>query len=648
MRIIAALLMLVAFGSVPTIAHAQFGLEGSPEELEAFYAVQGGRAVRARELAEAILRKDPRSYVGHFVLGLAHQNGEANFPVAYRELRLALDLYAERYGDPPADDAPFRWHAAMLGAFAHVQGDLERHEERLVTLDRHDALYQPHMLAERAWSLMKLRRFELARRAAREALASPLSFQVEMGLNALCAIEFEAGEYGKSYEACKAALDYGRASGDGPSVVDLTNFAEAARTELRLQEAESVLVEATGLEDGGYGNPFLELGELYVREARLEDALEALRRVPTLRQGRPPATRDSDRAESQRALAAFYLAMARPADALRIAELALHAPDRRGHNSRDPAQDQAIVALFHRHASRFAALTAAVATEELPMFARLRALVDVVALELSAWESGRTIVRLLRDRDRLVGILRVGLSTGGITPTYLAADLAEILGPGAFEAAVREARRGDPRPLARPYYLSLEGEAAFLRGDLRRARGLVERALAAMPMEEGLLRARALARLGEVHARQGAGDAAARRYAEAYALDPSVFARLRVPLHVRIDARGARAREVRDALLDEGPFSGGGLFGPEPVVAGLAIDDTRAGVRACLTFRGSRARCVEVERAPRRGARTSEDSTAVRTLLALLGPSRTLAATDVASLEGPMPGTRQRISLPSF
>ena len=57
------------------------------EELEAFYAVQGGRSVRGRELAEALIRKDPRSSVGHLVLGLAHQIGEANFPVALREIR---------------------------------------------------------------------------------------------------------------------------------------------------------------------------------------------------------------------------------------------------------------------------------------------------------------------------------------------------------------------------------------------------------------------------------------------------------------------------------------------------------------------------------------------------------------------------------
>ena len=66
-----------------------------------------------------------------------------------------------------------------------------------------------------------------------------------IALNALCAIEFEAGNDGQSYDACRRAIDDDIAGGGGVSAVDLTNFAEASRSLFKLDEAERVSLEAT-------------------------------------------------------------------------------------------------------------------------------------------------------------------------------------------------------------------------------------------------------------------------------------------------------------------------------------------------------------------------------------------------------------------
>jgi hypothetical protein len=52
----------------------------SATELEAFEHADAGRHVRARELAERVVQRDPYSFVGHFVLGLVQHYGEANLP----------------------------------------------------------------------------------------------------------------------------------------------------------------------------------------------------------------------------------------------------------------------------------------------------------------------------------------------------------------------------------------------------------------------------------------------------------------------------------------------------------------------------------------------------------------------------------------
>ncbi|HTU57727.1 MAG TPA: hypothetical protein VMF89_04820, partial [Polyangiales bacterium] len=64
--------------------------------------------------------------------------------------------------------------------------------------------------------------------------------QRAIALNALCAIEFEAGNDGASYIACKKAVDEGRTGGLDVTAVDLTNFAESSRSLFKLDEAERI------------------------------------------------------------------------------------------------------------------------------------------------------------------------------------------------------------------------------------------------------------------------------------------------------------------------------------------------------------------------------------------------------------------------
>ncbi|MFN7701738.1 MAG: hypothetical protein ACK5U8_27850, partial [Deltaproteobacteria bacterium] len=378
--------------------------------------------------------------------------GEANFPRSLYHLRQARTLFGQRHAEPPIAGQPWRWHASILRELVWAHGDLEQYEEQLAVAARYNELYQPHLMAETSWPLMKLRRFDEARRAAQLGEASGDAIQREIALNARCAIEFEAGDETRSYAACRAALDLRGANPDTQSAVDFTNFAEAARSVFRLEEAEEDGLLAAQAQLSWYGNPYVELTELYVREARFAEALAMMREVNPYRLRRPPHVQDADRNEARRTLGELFLALGRGEDAVRITTKAMLAPDRRAHNSRDPSQDLAISALLDRAARRLRAAELDQSTLGAPLHERALALVQGLGLRAEAWSSGRQAARALSDVSRLVGTFQVGRARSAVTPPWLVGELVDVHGPGVVVAAVRRARRDDPREGAPAYY----------------------------------------------------------------------------------------------------------------------------------------------------------------------------------------------------
>ncbi len=531
-------------------AAAMEGEQATADELSAWRLAIAGRHIKARETAERIVDEDPRSYVGHFVLGFVQHYGEANFPRALFHHDEAMRLYRVRWGSGgPEPGKPWRWHSRILRELAFTHGDLEHHAEKVRYILEYNEVYDPDMLAEQAWPLMKMGRFEQARAAARMGLAEGSPRQVEVALNAMCAIEFEAGNDGASYEACRQALDFGRAQPGGANAVDLTNFSEAARSVFELDEAERIALEATDAEVAWYGNPWLELAELYTREARFGEALQALREVPPYRAKRPPHVRDADRNEGRRALSAFFVVAGRPADAIRITSKAIVAPDRRAHNSRDPNQDLAIAALLDRRARLMQAEMIDEEAASRPLWENPLRWAESAWLRFEAWSSGRRAARLLADDERFVGTYRIGTSKSAIMPPWLAGELVQVTGPGVVREAVRRARASDDREGAASYYEAFAAEAALETGDEARALELAARALEGLSPAEALLRARVLAVEAEAHRSRGDLARALPRYEAAFQIDPGVFRRLGLAIPVRVErVRGEVAEEVEDAV----------------------------------------------------------------------------------------------------
>ncbi|MDH3202244.1 MAG: tetratricopeptide repeat protein [Myxococcales bacterium] len=560
------------------------GEEASPEEVLLWDLVQRQRYVKARDAAEKFLVEHPSSYVGHLVFAEAQHYGEANFPKALFHETRALELFEARHGASPVPSQPWRWHARILIALTMTHGNLEHYDEQLDFMRQYNELYTPQLKAELAWPLMKKRQFAAARIAAEEGLATGDPYQIERAKNALCAVEFEAGDDAESYEACRDAVEYARSQFGSATAVDLGNYAEAARSIFRFDEAERLLMEASRSGLSWYGNPWLELADLYMRAGRFAESLSALREVPRHRAARPAHVRDSDRNEARRSLAAFLLLMGRPDEALRITDKAVVLPDRRAHNSRDPEQDRSVVALLDRQARLMLAEMTIERAVAKPFHRRWWAHANAAWLRFQAWMSARQAARFLDDDSRLVGTFAIGTARSAVMPPWLTGELIPVLGPGVVRAAIVRVRSTDSREGASAYYDAVLAEVALVQGRYDDAIEHAEGALEGLQPGDALLRERVRAVLASSLSdpRQ-----TATLYEQVLGSDPGLFRRLGWALPVRVESSGSEIdREVAKALRRSPRF--------EPSDDGLRIQVQ--GGQACLFGRTSTSwGCSQVE-----------------------------------------------------
>jgi tetratricopeptide (TPR) repeat protein len=607
------------------------GLGATPAELEAWAAAEAGRHVRARELAQKILDKNRDSFVAHLVIGYVNHYAEADFPRALYHLELALARFEKRFGTTPDLDGPWRWHATLLRELSSAHGALEHYSERLAFMARFNALYEPDMVADRAWPLMKLGRYDEARKAAQLGLAmAERPVQQAIAQNALCAIEFEAGNDGASYVACKRAIDQARELGMEVSAVDLTNFAESSRSLFKLDEAERIGLDATRLRPSWYGNPWMELAELYTRQGRFAEAVGALKRIPKYRTQRPAHVRDADRNETRRAIAALLLVVSRPDEALAVTERALVLPDRRAHNSRDPAQDSTVIALLDRRAQRMASEMLLEDAAAEPFYVRPWTWLQAAYLRVRAWSSGALVARVLGDQTRLVGIFRIGTAASAILPPWLAGELIDVLGPGVAHEAIERARARDKRAGAGAYYDAFVAEVALAQGDAARAVQVAERALTGLGPGEVLLRARTLAIAAQAEWEVGRVASALRRYQEAFTSDPGVFRRLGMRVPVRVQVAQIEVAQQVASMLGSSP-----RLASSDVGFTLRVEGDGASGSACLVGAdGSALGCG------RAGAESGDDARALAAKVVtdfharVFAPRVDLTQADVSSLDG--------------
>lgn len=536
----------------------------SEAEREALELMRADKHLSARTRAEEILKRDPDSIVGHFVMGTALRDAEGSLPRAMAHYKRARELYEARYGDSEGDGRPWRIYAETLFAIAITAGLMEDFEGELRAMDDYDERFKPKLIAQRVWPLMKLGRYDDARKWAKAAIDSGSSFQKLRALNGLCAVEAEEMHRVANYEACVGVYRYAKdlaantaqAGGRAPELVVYANNAHlSALAMLKYDEAEQFAIDGTRNPTETSSNPWLRLARMYIDQGRAAEAVSATNALQAWRVMQPPATREQFTSEDESTVALLLLAAGEARASLRLADRILGRPDRRAMTSTSPEHTAGANALLRRAALRLAAELESERASCSTWTEAARRRAESARLAASAWPDEQRVAGVLLDEKTLVATLRVYMDNGlDYVPTWMLGDLVSVLGAGVFLAALDEARRTeDEVPAFAAFYDGFEAEARLAQGDEARALDLARKALDALPKAEVLFKAR-VAAVGAVAARR-AGDtqAALGLFERAMLADPGVVRRLGLRLPVRFQSGGGALAQDTVSLLRSSP-----------------------------------------------------------------------------------------------
>lgn len=536
---------------VETDCRGSESFEGTDLERGAFCAATKMEYVTARTLANEVLRRDPDSIRGHYVMGLAQHLGEGNLPKALFHLGRAEDIFVARHGEHPAlaDGIPWRVFHRTMSELIYVHGEMDHHEQKIEYVDRLkrrlDIDYEPL----KAWPLLKLGRYEEAKTISERAANHEEPWYRAVGLTALCAIESEQRKRQEAYEACSAAAHRViRSERDG--AIELSNAGAAAEEMFRFDEAERYFLDSARRPPEGSVNPWGRLVRLYLRQGRFAEAVSAWRQMRTYRASRPGSYLDQqDQSEADLIGASVLLIAGKAEEAERITARTVNRPDRQGTSSAATEQNEGGAAIT----DRVAKLTYARRLEEEAAASEWREAlslrIDAWALRFSAWVITRTAAEVLADRDRLVTSLRPEVPGSLEMPVWLDAEVIDIVGPGVARAALLEARAEETldAKYADQIFLALEAEAALLAGEEAEAIRIAREALAVLPPSEALLRARVAAVAQAACREEGAYEDALGFLRVVLTSDPQAIRRMGMTLPVRL-VPGDESAEVAAAI----------------------------------------------------------------------------------------------------
>jgi tetratricopeptide (TPR) repeat protein len=569
------------------------------DEAEAYRLYREEQLIGARTKAEAALERNPDSLVGHYVLGAVLHEAEGSLARAMFHLGRARELYETTWiASSRPDGAPWELHRDILYQIQGLAGEMELYDYQLEIQGYHDYLYDPDLLAEHAWPLIGLGRYDEAREfAVRATKARRDPWMRSAGLNALCAVEGEAGLRGEWLEACLAALANAHerrgTEDEGALTVHAFNAAQAARSTLDFQQAEVLALAGARRLEFTPANPWRLLAQQYLDQARMTDAAAALREMQRWRRRQPAFLRDQDRAETDVIFAIVMLVAGETEMAERAVLRAIEQPDRRGLTSSSAEQALGAHALLRRAIARTHGEREAEQAAFGGVLGRVSGSAGRIALDFHVMGDEERIRSALADDRRLLHTMRQYVN-GGLEPLppWLVGDLVEVLGAGVVAVGVRLARavEGPTSPLV-PYYDGLDAEVALSRGDEDEAYDLAARALGALPTTEALLRARLSVVAAEAARQRGQNTERVAYLADALATDGGAIRRMRlsIPARVRVSGSSSIGAEVA-AMIERSP-----RFTDDPGFE-VRVSDEGVSIKACLlTAEGAQIRCATVD-----------------------------------------------------
>ena len=533
----------------------------NPRALEICDALALEENVRARELGEEWIRLQPDSPAAQFSYADVLYTAEGNLARALFHLNRAESLTGYADINEAVESGNIQWHYLTLSQLSNVHQLMGDQQRALEYLDRIEEIYGQDIESFRGWPLLKLKQYDAARASALAVLEnSENERERARAWNTLCAVELASLAPVDSMAVCNRAISEDEnlaAQSSTGDTVYLTNASEVALSLLRMDAAEDYLDRATrNLNPDSVADPWVYKLYLTMSQGRFDEARAALDRMLIWRENQKPIVGVMNRAEHYMVSAAFMLLAGYAEDAAVLSATALNQPDRNGSYSADDFQKDAMAALINAIASRMQYQTKLENAAGAGWTAVLRARIGSAGLLFSAWRSERYAASLFTRPEILLNRLRPYAPLDVHIPEWIEPDLVRMIGAGVVRRALDEALAAGAFELNTGYYHSWLAEAAAIDGDEDAVIDHGARALAELPVQEALLRARVAARMGDAHWKLGDYEIALEHFENAFRTDPGISRRLGIELPVRLRVSGGGfSRELADTLRASPRFS---------------------------------------------------------------------------------------------
>ena len=526
----------------------------NPRALEICDALALEENVRARELAEEWIRLRPDSPAAQFAFAEVLYNAEGNLARALFHLNRAESLTGYADINAAVESGNIQWHYLSLSQLSNVHQLMGDQLRALEYLDKIEEIYGQDVESFRGWPLLKLKRYDAARASATAVLEhSENEHERARAWNTLCAVELASLAPVDSMAICNRAIsedEHLAAELNTGDTVYLTNASEVALSLLRMEAAEDYLDRATrDLNPDSVADPWVYKLYLTMSQGRFDEARAALDRMLVWRENQKPIVGVMNRAEHYMVSAAFMLLAGYAEDAAVLSATALNQPDRNGSYSADDFQKDAMAALINAIANRMLYQMRLEEAAGAGWTAALKARIDAAGLLFAAWRSERYAASLFTRPEILLNRLRPYAPLDVHIPEWIEPDLVRMIGAGVVRGALDEALAAGAFELNTGYHHAWLSEAAAVENE---ATAVIEhgaRALAELPAQEALLRARVAARMGDAHWRLGEHEIALEHFENAFRADPGVSRRLGIELPVSLRVSGGGfSSELADAL----------------------------------------------------------------------------------------------------
>jgi hypothetical protein len=539
--------------------------------------------VRARELSENWVRAEPNSPAAQFALAEVLFTVEGNMPRALFHLNRSEELTNYTTLVEAIASGNVQWHYLALSQLSYVHQLMGDQLQSLQYLEKISEIYGQEVESLRGWPLIKLQEFELARASANLVLQnSENERERSRAWNTLCAVELASLQPIESMTSCNRAIDEdeGEALLNDRDTVYLSNASEVSLSLLEMEQAEDYLDRATRyLNPNSVADPWIYKLYITMNQGRFDEARSALDSMLVWRESQIPIVAVMNRAEHFLVSASFLMLAGYAEDAIRLTTTALNQPDRNGSYSADAAQKDAIAALLNMmaNATEYQIQQEKIATMDFTESIRPR--LAATSLRVDGWRAARRAASLFADFEVLQSRLRPYSPLDVHVPEWVEPELIALMGTGVMSSILEQANSNGAFQLNQGYYYAYKAEIAAQEQGAEQTLAFGERALAELPQQEVLLKARVSAHMGKALWALDQYEAGLAQYELALQWDPSIIRRLAASLPVTITGDGSDFARQAEKYLAASP-----RFRNDPNGFILEIN-TSTDLSACLKSR---------------------------------------------------------------